>query len=161
MAWVYLALGSNLGEPRNNIEGAISLLQTNIHDILRAPFYTSRAMGYTDQPDFINTAISGTTPLTPLQLLDFIKTIESQMGRIERFRWGPREIDIDIIFYDKIILKTDKLSIPHPHFKNRDFVLQPLLDLNLTLIDPESHKSIESLLNHLSSEKKSDLLRLT
>ena len=118
MNTVYLALGSNVGDSRAAIAQAISLLKPHLHQLLQAPLYQSKAVGYTDQPDFLNTAISGQTALTPLELLSLVKSIEQQVGRIERFRWGPREIDIDIILYGETIKESDKLTIPTPVLRN-------------------------------------------
>jgi 2-amino-4-hydroxy-6-hydroxymethyldihydropteridine diphosphokinase len=161
MATIYLALGSNLGESKQHIEKAIELMQESVYDIKQAPMYISKAVGYTKQPDFYNTAISGSTNLSPLELLGFVKSIEKEVGRIKRFRWGPREIDIDIIFYDHIILQSETLNIPHPSFIERDFVLQPLNDLCPQLIDPKSKKPIKSILKQLPAKYKSQLRRLT
>ncbi len=146
MTEVYLALGSNVGDSRQYIEQAISSLGTVITQIKQAPLYLSKAVSYTEQPDFLNTAISGQTSLAPEELLAFIQSVEQQIGRIKRFRWGPREIDIDIIFYGNKILETAQLTIPHPAFRGRDFVLQPLSDLNPDYIDPISQKTISQLL---------------
>jgi 2-amino-4-hydroxy-6-hydroxymethyldihydropteridine diphosphokinase len=161
MATVYLALGSNQGQSIENIKKAIKLLDTSVSITQSAPFYRSHAIGYTDQPDFINTAILGNTNLEPLPLLKFLKQTEQMVGRIERFRWGPREIDIDIIFYDDLVLKSDELTIPHPEFKSRDFVLQPICDINPNFKDPLSKHSIQDILDKLSPSQKSDLKRLT
>jgi len=145
MKTVYLALGANVGDSQQNIKRAIELLSEQIEAIRIAPLYLSRAVGYTDQSNFINTAISGQTNLSPQDLLVFIEKIEKKIGRIRRFRWGPREIDIDIIFYGEEIIKTEGLTIPHPSFTDRDFVLIPLLDLNDSLIDPVSMKTLQLL----------------
>src|SRR5207253_47825 len=104
MTEVYLALGSNVGDSQAYITKAVKLLGSDIKNIRQAPIYRSKAVGYTDQPDFLNTAIQGRTALSPQELFKFIKEIEQRIGRIERFRWGPREIDIDIILYDNQIL---------------------------------------------------------
>jgi 2-amino-4-hydroxy-6-hydroxymethyldihydropteridine diphosphokinase len=161
MATVYLALGSNLGNSYTNIDKAIALLSKSISHLKRAPLYISKAIGYTDQPDFLNTAITGMTSLSPIELLNFNKAIEKKVGRIDRFRWGPREIDIDIIFYDDLVLDTSQLKIPHSQFMNRDFVLQPIVDLNPSVIDPVSKLSVDSILNQLNNNHKSALKRLT
>ncbi len=150
---VYLALGSNVGDSHAHIKEAIELLAGGvIEDIKRAPLYTSKAVGYTDQPDFLNTAISGRTELQPLELLRAIKQIERRVGRIQRFRWGPREIDIDIIFYGDTLLDTPDLVIPHPRFAERGFVVQPLVDLEPTLADPQSGQTVAELLARLPPE---------
>ena len=151
MSTVYLALGSNVGDSHAHVAGAIKLLAGGVvEDIKCAPLYTSKAVGYTDQPDFLNTVITGRTMLAPMELLRAIKQIEQRVGRIQRFRWGPREIDIDIIFYGDTLLDTSELTIPHPRFSERSFVLQPLADLDRTLTDPRSGQTISELLSRLS-----------
>lgn len=150
MATVYLALGSNVGDSESYIEQAIAALSPALNNIVRAPLYRSKAAGYTDQADFLNTAIRGETALNPEELLSFIQSAEKALGRQKRFRWGPREIDIDIIFYGNQQLRTEGLSLPHPLFRERDFVLRPLADLNPELIDPESSLSVTALLAQIS-----------
>jgi 2-amino-4-hydroxy-6-hydroxymethyldihydropteridine diphosphokinase len=160
MAKVYLALGSNVGDSRAHIRQAQQLLAAELGNLKAAPLYSSKAVGYTDQPDFLNTAVSATTKLEPPILLKHIKAIEQKVGRTASFHWGPREIDIDIIFYDDFILKTEDLTIPHPAFAERDFVLKPLTDLNPSLIDPISGQTITVLLNKLSPGEKSILRKV-
>jgi len=155
MTTVYLALGSNVGDSETYIEQAIGLLAEHVNKIQRAPLYRSKAVGYTDQPDFLNTAVSGRTDLSPEELLRFIQDIERKMGRVERFRWGPREIDIDIILYDDVTRQTGRLTLPHPAFRERDFVLRPLRDLDSTLVDPVSRRTISQLLEEIAPENKS------
>lgn len=149
MAIIYLALGSNVGNSEAYINTAVMLLANNITAITRAPLYTSKAMGYTEQADFVNTAIMGHTSMTPNQLLVYVKQIEQEVGRVRRFRWGPREIDIDIIFYDDVAINTPNLKIPHAAFSQRDFVLQPLCDLSPDLVDPVSKQTVLQLLTAL------------
>lgn len=157
MATVYLALGSNVGDAQAHITQATKQLQTLLSDTKTAPLYLSKAVGYTDQADFINTVIAGSTDLEPSALLKAIKDIEQEVGRTPTFRNGPREIDIDIIFYDALVMKTDRLTIPHPEFANRDFVLRPLADLNPDLIDPVSDQSVSRLLGQLPTDELSIL----
>src|SRR5258706_7388759 len=133
---IFLALGSNVGDKAKNIETAIALLAEKIKDIHVASLYTTKPVGYVDQDNFVNTALSGDTDLTPEELLKFVKDIEQQVGRIYRFRWGPREIDIDILFYDDVVIKQERLEIPHPRLHERDFVLVPLSDIAPDLIHP-------------------------
>lgn len=149
MTIVYLALGANVGDARGNITRAIKLLGGKLHDIKSAPVYQTKAVGYTDQPDFLNTAVSASTDMEPEELLKFIKSIEGKIGRVWRFRWGPREIDIDIIFYDDQVFKSQLLEIPHPRFRARDFVLKPLADLNPKAVDPVTGKTVRKLLEEL------------
>jgi 2-amino-4-hydroxy-6-hydroxymethyldihydropteridine diphosphokinase len=152
---VYLALGSNVGDSAQYIAKAVNLLGSALQDIQQAPLYTSKAVGYTDQADFLNTAISGQTELAPQALLQAIHGVEQQVGRVKRFRWGPREIDIDIIFYDNQTLKTENLTIPHPSFRERDFVLRPLVDLSSKMVDPVSQKTVKQLLDALEPSRLS------
>jgi 2-amino-4-hydroxy-6-hydroxymethyldihydropteridine diphosphokinase len=157
MTTVYLALGSNVGDSRLQIEEAVRLLGRSVSDIVRASLYRSKAVGYTEQADFINTAVRGRTALKPRELLAFIKGIEGEIGRVQRFRFGPREIDIDLIFYGDLISTTDDLTIPHPAFRERDFVLQPLADLDPELKDPVSGHTVSELLKALKPEDRSVL----
>lgn len=152
---VFLALGSNVGKSQQYIQKGIQLLAEKIREIKSTQVYTSKAVGYTDQPDFLNTVIMGETDLSPQDLLKFIKGIEKKVGRVERFRWGPREIDIDIIFYGKEIVNKPGLHIPHPRFSERDFVLKPLCDLDPDFIDPVSKQTIKELYTQLPASKHS------
>lgn len=155
MATVYLALGSNVGIGEEQFDRAIELLKENLANIKQARRYTSKAVGFTDQPDFLNTAIKGQTQLSPPDLLTFTQNVEQQVGRIRRFRWGPREIDIDIIFYDEQVVNEPTLSIPHPRFSERDFVLRPLCDLSPELIDPISRLTVRKLYEKLPKDSLS------
>lgn len=155
-----MALGSNVGDSRGHIEQAIKLLTEKINNVHRAPLYTSKAVGYTEQPDFLNTAVAGQTALESAELLAFVKDVEQRVGRVARFRWGPREIDIDIIFYGDAVLQTETLAIPHPRFQERDFVLQPLIELNPTLRDPKSGQTVQTLLDKLPVSSRSILTQV-
>lgn len=155
MTTVYLALGSNIGDSQKNLYTAVQLLKTLLQDLRQAPVYRSKAIGYTDQPDFFNTVVSGQTDLSPQELLKKVKKIEQNIGRTPTFRWGPREIDIDIIFYGSQTLKGSGLIIPHPNFAERDFVLKPLSDLDPDLIDPISDQTVGQLLKNLPENQKS------
>ena len=160
MTAVYLALGSNVGDSLANIAQAIQLLGTSIKQINQVPIYVSKAVSYTEQPDFLNTAVSGQTALQPEALLDRLKQIEQVIGRTTTFRYGPREIDIDIILYGNLIIDTPRLVIPHPEFRSRDFVLQPLCDLNPALTDPVSGQTIKQLLAKITARQKSLIKRV-
>ncbi len=155
MVEVYLALGSNVGDKVAFIESAKKLLSKKIFDLRSAKFYNSKAVGYTNQADFTNTAICGNTILTPNELLKFIKNTEFNVGRTKSFRWGPREIDIDIIFYGDLMLSKEDLTIPHPRFAERDFVLLPLSELNPNILDPISGQKVSQILQKLPNSKYS------
>lgn len=160
MMTVYLALGSNVGDSTGHIKQAVDLLDNVLNDMRQAPVYVSKAVGYTDQPDFLNTAVSGQADLEPEALLDRLKEIEQDVGRGASFRWGPREIDIDIILYGDRVLDSQRLVIPHPSFRERDFVLQPLNDLDPSLVDPVSGQTVRQLLDKISAANRSIIKRI-
>lgn len=153
MATVFLALGSNVGDSVDTIGRTIDALRKELRDITVAPVYISRAVGFTDQPDFYNTALRAGTDLSPEELLKFVKSLEKKLGRISRFRWGPREIDIDIIFYDDLVMESPTLTIPHPRFAERDFVLRPIVDIAPDFVDPVSKHTIAELYQNLPAER--------
>lgn len=150
MIKVFLALGSNLGDKKQRINDAIALLKKHIGDIKAAKFYETKPQYYEKQDTFINTVIVGYTELKPLELLHFIKGVEKQIGRKESFNFGPREIDIDILFYNDLIYKDENLVIPHPLLQEREFVLKPFLDLEPDFIHPVLKKTIKELYEGLA-----------
>ena len=125
---VVLALGSNMGEPIENLRSAVAEISTFATVLKRSQIYKTEPVGYLDQDDFFNATILCETHLESLQLLKKCKEIESQMGRVKSFRNAPRPIDIDIIFYEGESINTEVLQIPHPRWSERDFVLSPLSD---------------------------------
>jgi len=142
---IYLSLGSNLGDRLANLDGAVSRLVPGVEHIIPSPVYETMPWGYSDQPDFLNQCLAADTSLAPLDLLALCKDIEATMGRKETFRFGPRLIDLDILFYDNIILETPTLTIPHPRITERPFILIPLADIAPELIHPVLHKTIQQL----------------
>ncbi len=157
MSRIFLGLGSNVGNREENITKAITLLSTNMKNLLLASLYESKAVGFTNQDNFLNTVVVGETPLTQEKLLIFVKDIEKRVGRIERFRWGPREIDIDILFYNELVERTEELEIPHPRLHERDFVLVPLMELSPDFIHPRFNKSIRKIFESLPIAARSIL----
>ncbi|MFI5270727.1 MAG: 2-amino-4-hydroxy-6-hydroxymethyldihydropteridine diphosphokinase [Candidatus Saccharimonadales bacterium] len=155
METVYIALGSNVGDSVKNIGLAIEYLAPHLKDIQTAKLYKSKPVGYVDQPNFINTAIKAMTELSPSKLLEYTKEVEVKTGRVKRFHWGPREIDIDIIFYGNRTINLEDLIIPHPRFAERDFVLKPLLDLDNSLVDPTTNEPLSLLLENIKEENRS------
>ena len=147
---IFLGLGSNVGDKKKNLEKAVSKLKEEISDIKISKFYETEPWGYTQQDRFLNAAICGKTFLTSLELLRFVKLIEKKIGRIKRFKWGPREIDIDILFYDDLIYKDSSVEIPHPNLWERKFVLEPLMDLDPNFIHPIFKKTVRQLYEKLS-----------
>jgi 2-amino-4-hydroxy-6-hydroxymethyldihydropteridine diphosphokinase len=126
---IFLGLGSNLDDPINQIGQAIDSLSAFVQSIRRAPLYRSKPLGPQDQPDFVNTVIQGQTGLAPNDLLDRTQQIETSQGRIKTMHWGPRTIDIDILYFENLRFMSPTLTIPHQEILNRSFVVIPLLDL--------------------------------
>jgi 2-amino-4-hydroxy-6-hydroxymethyldihydropteridine diphosphokinase len=152
---IYLALGSNVGNSKLYIEEAVKSLAEDIKNIKHSPIYRSRPIGFTEQANFLNSALSGETSLKPLDLLDYIKSIEKAIGRKSTFKWGPREIDIDLITYGSLMRTDTNLTLPHPLFRERDFVLRPLIDLNRNLIDPVTKMTVQELYKKLPAKNLS------
>ncbi len=165
MNTIFLALGSNVGDRLANFEQAIQLLSEHVHEISRAQVYETLPVGYLEQDNFLNSAVKGMTDLNPGDLLRFVKEIEKKVGRIKRFQNGPREIDIDILFYDDMVIGDEQNGllpqIPHPRLQDRDFVLRPLMDLAPDLVHPVLKKTVRELLNELPEENKSVLNPVT
>jgi 2-amino-4-hydroxy-6-hydroxymethyldihydropteridine diphosphokinase len=134
--YVYLALGSNLGDRRENLHKALKELSAQVSIKKISSIYETPPWGYVDQPVFYNMVICGYTLLNPVQLLDFVKTIEHEMGRINTFRNGPRVIDIDILLFGEQKVNLENLEIPHPRMLERGFVLQPLAEIEPNLVIP-------------------------
>lgn len=136
MATVYLGLGSNLGDREAHIRDALRELERVM--VLRAlsSLYETAPWGLQDQPEYLNAVCVGETCLAPHALLMEIKAIERRMGRRPTVRYGPRSIDIDILFYEDRIVQTDELQIPHPRLAERAFVLVPLMEVAPDLKHP-------------------------
>ena len=146
MPIIYLALGTNLGDRPANLRAALHALPPSIVCLRSSPIYETPPWGFTGQPAFLNMVLKGETDLAPPALLSHLKHLETQLGRIPSIRYGPRQIDMDILFYDELILATPGLTIPHPHLQERAFVLVPLADLEPGLVHPVLGKSVRELL---------------
>ncbi|MBT3513761.1 MAG: 2-amino-4-hydroxy-6-hydroxymethyldihydropteridine diphosphokinase [Nitrospina sp.] len=144
----YIAIGSNIGNPYQNCTEAIHKISNNdsIKIISKSSFYQTSPVGGVEQDWFINCAIKINTSLTSDSLLFNLLNIESVMGRIRGGKWGPRLIDLDLLFYDSLISNKKKLTIPHPEIQKRNFVLMPLSDIAENLIHPVLKKTIGDLL---------------
>ncbi len=149
MSIVYLGLGTNLGDRKQNISKAIEAISLKMSISKQSSLYETTAWGYTDQPNFLNQVIEVETHLSPLRLLNFLKKTEVELGRVENFRYGPRPIDIDILFYDDLIKTTSRLQIPHPRIPARAFVLVPLNEIAPGFVHPVLKKTIAELLAEL------------
>jgi 2-amino-4-hydroxy-6-hydroxymethyldihydropteridine diphosphokinase len=143
---LFLATGSNQGNCFATLMECNRLIAKNIGNIVQiSPLYLTKAWGKTDQPDFLNQVLRLETPFTPLMVFYKLQAIEKQLGRVRYEKWGPRSIDIDILFYDKEIIKTPVLNIPHPDIPNRNFVLKPLMDVAATWKHPVLQLPIKEL----------------
>lgn len=131
---VYIALGANLDDRLKILQEAVTRLLPQVQPRASSPVYQTAPWGFSDQPDYLNQVIEAGTDLEPLELLKYLKGLEVQLGRKPTFRYGPRLIDLDILFYDDLILDTPELVIPHPRLHERDFVLIPLSDLAPDLV---------------------------
>lgn len=142
----YIGLGSNLFNRKNNILQALDeMRKSSIEILLISNLYETDPYGVEDQPSFLN-AVAGTlSSFQPCELLRVLKKIETKLGRETTVHWGPRIIDLDILLFGEIVIEDEVLSIPHKDFRNRDFVLKPLMDIGRMIIDPVTGKTVEEL----------------
>ena len=155
----YLLLGSNLGNSKQQLSKAVSLIEKEIGQSARqSGLYVTAAWGNTNQPDFLNQVIIVETELTANDTMQAILSIEKKMGRLRTVKNAPRIIDIDILLFNKEIIESTALGIPHPQLQNRRFVLIPLNELSPNLIHPILKKTIHQLLrvcpDNLAVKKK-------
>ena len=143
----HLSLGSNVGDREENLRAALRTLKNivGIRVTATSHCYESKPVGKTDQPAFLNMAVSVETKLTPSDLLGKLKRIEKQLGRTPSERWGPRTIDIDIVLWGDRVFETECLTIPHREFRNRVFVLTPLAEIAAGAVDPVTGKTVAQL----------------
>lgn len=147
MQIAYLLTGGNTGNSREYLAQATAAIEKNCGTIITvSAIYETAAWGLEEQPPFLNQAIELATDLAPQLLLTKILAIETELGRVRQQKYGPRTIDIDILFYGKEIVQEPGLTIPHPHLQDRRFALQCLHDIAPTLIHPVLQKSIHTLL---------------
>lgn len=146
----YIALGSNLNNPKKQLQNAAFHIAKIPHTsiIAQSSLYETKPLGPQNQPDYVNQVIAVATQLSPHELLKALLAIELQMGRVRRERWGARIIDCDIILFGDQIIQTPALSIPHPEMKNRAFVLYPLAEIAPALVLP-SGESLSNLIECL------------
>jgi 2-amino-4-hydroxy-6-hydroxymethyldihydropteridine diphosphokinase len=149
---VYLALGSNLGDRQKHLADALQYLRKALSLARVSSIYETEPVGYLDQPAFLNLVCQGTTNLSPLELLKFVKDAEVHLGREPTFRNGPRVIDIDILLYDDLCMQEEQLTIPHPRMAERAFVLVPLVEIAPDVIEPTKKRTAASLLASISQQ---------
>lgn len=145
----YLLLGSNIGNSKKQLSRAVSLIEKQVGKIGRlSGIYQTAAWGNINQPDFLNQVIVVETKLTALQTMQILLHIEKKMGRIRTVKNAPRIIDIDILFFNKEIINSKELIVPHPQLQNRRFALAPLNELSPHFIHPVIKKTVHWLFIH-------------
>jgi 2-amino-4-hydroxy-6-hydroxymethyldihydropteridine diphosphokinase len=151
MSRIFLGLGTNLGEKKKNLEHALRLLSERVAVKKVSSFYETEPVGYKDQPWFLNIVIEGETSLKPFELLNFTQGIEKEMKRVKTIVNGPRIIDVDILLYDEIEMKSETLIIPHPRMKERAFVMVPLFEICPDIII--MNEKIDDIMKNFKGEK--------
>lgn len=150
MSIAYIALGSNLGDKEKNLRRALLLLTQQGVEVVRvSSFLSTEPYGVTNQPQFLNAVACVRTSLAPLALLDVLLATELAMGRVRLRHWGERNIDLDLLLYEDVVLDMPRLRLPHPDMQNRDFVLLPLAEIAPELKHPTLQKTIYELKENL------------
>lgn len=153
MKTAYLALGSNIGDREANLRTAVNLIESDeIRIVRRSSLYETAPQELLDQPWFLNAAVEIETSLFPLQLLARLRGIEREMGRRRVTPKGPRNIDIDILFYGRTVIATAELEVPHPRIAQRRFVLEPLAEIAPDFRHPVSGKTASEMLDALEPQ---------
>lgn len=148
MEQVYIAVGSNLGEPLLQAQQAIAALDAipNSRVVSTSSVYRTKPLGPQNQPDFLNLAVLLETTLEPEILLNYTQKIELELGRVRKEeRWGPRTLDLDIMLFGNRIINTERLIVPHYGLKEREFMLYPLSEIAPSLVFPDGEKLSERL----------------
>ena len=145
---VAVALGSNLGDRETNLHKAVYALAPILDGIAVSSYYDTDPVGVDgDQPRFLNAAATGQTTLGAQELLDALLAIEARLGRTRPFPGAPRTVDLDLILYGNAVISTPALVVPHPRFREREFVLAPLAEVASDWIDPVTGRTVGELLN--------------
>lgn len=128
---VFVGLGSNLDNPRQQLALAILALKQspNLEVVRCSSFYETAPVGGPPQPDFINAVVELKTSLSPEALLDLLQMIEQQQGRVRTVKNGPRTLDLDLLLFGQVVMQTERLTLPHPRYHEREFVLKPLQEI--------------------------------
>lgn len=150
MAIIFLGLGSNLGDSEHILTQSIEEIKKIGTLLAVSSFYKTEPVGFIDQPWFLNAVVKIETTLEPVALLHETQKIENMFGRERTIHWGPRTLDIDILFYDDVIVETEELCIPHPLLHERKFVLEPFHEIDPEFVHPKIKKNIHELLETLS-----------
>lgn len=152
MSKVWIALGSNMGEGRENLDLAIKMMNERGVLVEKVSTYIeTEPYGYTEQDNFVNAVCITETKLSPRELLEVLLKIELDMGRVRIIKWGPRIIDLDILFYEDLIIDEEDLKVPHIEIQKRSFVLEPMNEISPDKIHPVFKKTVHQLLLDLNS----------
>lgn len=149
MAIAYIALGSNLNQPVQQLKQALQAISAlpASQIVASSSFYGSKPLGPQDQPDYVNAVVCIQTELEPLALLDALQQIENQQGRVRLRHWGERTLDLDILLYDQLVMQSPRLTIPHYDMQNREFVIVPLHQIAPDLQLPNGAKLADLISN--------------
>ncbi len=148
----YLGLGSNLGNSAENLHAALDMMRQFARDIRTSALYRTAPQGFRNQPAFYNAACRIWTPLGPYGLMARLLAVEAAIGRQRTFRNAPRVLDIDILFYNRMVVSTPPLTLPHPRISERLFVLKPLADIAPQLTHPASGETVRDMLARLGPQ---------
>lgn len=158
---IYLSIGTNLGNKTENIQKALAGLKSFMNlDAISSVYETAPWGPVQDQPPFYNLCASGRTMLKPVPLLDQLKVLEQQIGRLKNKRWGARLIDVDLLFYEDMQMVTERLIIPHKQISGRAFVLVPLAEIAPNLTHPQLNVSISVLKYQLPTTELQSVVKL-
>ncbi|MDN5331777.1 MAG: dihydroneopterin aldolase / 2-amino-4-hydroxy-6-hydroxymethyldihydropteridine diphosphokinase [Tepidanaerobacteraceae bacterium] len=151
MPRAFIALGSNLGDRQKNIAEAVERMrQRGIKIVKMSSIIETEPYGYKDQDKFLNAACLVETELSPMELMDVLLDIEKEMGRERKIRWGPRNIDLDLIFYEDRVIREERLVVPHPDAHNRTFVMGPIAEIDPDFVHPVLKKKIGEIYRELA-----------
>lgn len=150
----FVALGSNMGDRQGYLDGAVQAVKEDpcIRIKKVSTYYVTAPYGGVEQEDFLNAAMELETLYTPEELLDVLHTVEQAAKRERLVHWGPRTLDLDILFYDDLVQDDSVLTLPHPDMQNRDFVLKPMVELAPHFVHPVFHQTMQQLLDALPRE---------
>ncbi len=161
MSIAFIGLGSNLKDKMGNLNKAMELVEKSsmVKVLKRSSVYQTEPVGINDQPLFLNMVLEVETAISPFELLRFLQDIERKMGRKREKKWGPRNIDLDLLLYDEQIINSSELTLPHPQMHLRKFVLIPLAEIAKDKIHPLKQQTISELLKNLKQDSKVELFR--